>query len=559
MTKLGKVKQTRWKLYLLIAAIACGALVLGPGVLHSAALDKPAPGGELRMSLYADVKTLDPWLSDDTPSDTVRYLTEGVLIRINRRTQQPEAELATSWKVSKDGRKIEFQLRKGVQFPDGSPFAARDVISTFDHLLDPSLHAPVADSFKFDQGVVKVTAQGDYTVTAAFPVPVPGSERLFDLVAVVSAKSSSRPAPGLGAFLIQERKPGTSILLRRNPSYWKHDANGHALPYFDSVRLDIQQNRDLELLKFRRGEVSVIDVLSPDLFERLSKEAPGSVIDSGPTFDSDFMWFNQTAKSPVPANKKEWFRSEVFRRAVSGAINRADIARLVYKGHASPALGPVSPANKLWFNANIKPEVIDTSLTLKQLIQSGFTLQSGSLKDHTGAPVEFSIITNAGNKSRELMATLIQQDLAKLGIKINVVTLDFPSLIERITRSFDYEACLLGFTNVEADPNGVMNIYLSSASNHAWNPGQKAPETPWEHEVDKLMLAQAATPDYHARKKNFDRVQEIIRQQAPIVFLVHPNALSAVAPSLAGVSPSASYPHTFWNAENLFFTKKSGQ
>ena len=70
------------------------------------------------------------------------------------------------------------------------------------------------------------------------------------------------------------------------------------------------------------------------------------------------------------------------------------------------------------------------------------------------------------------------------------------------------------------------------------------------------MLAQAATPDYHARKKSFDRVQEIIHQQAPIVYLVHPNALSAVSPSLVGVSPSASYPHTFWNAESLYFSKK---
>ena len=91
--------------------------------------------------------------------------------------------------------------------------------------------------------------------------------------------------------------------------------------------------------------------------------------------------------------------------------------------------------------------------------------------------MEFSLVTNAGSKTRERMAAMIQQDLAKLGIRVNIVTLDFPSLIERITRSLNYEACLLGLVNVDADPSELMNILLSSASNHPWNPSGKIPET----------------------------------------------------------------------------------
>ena len=72
---------------------------------------------------------------------------------------------------------------------------------------------------------------------------------------------------------------------------------------------------------------------------------------------------------------------------------------------------------------------------------------------------------------------MIQQDLAKLGMKINIVTLDFPSLIERMTRTLNYEACLLGLVNVDPDPSELMNVLLSSASNHPWNPSQKTPET----------------------------------------------------------------------------------
>ena len=156
------------------------------------------------------------------------------------------------------------------------------------------------------------------------------------------------------------------------------------------------------------------------------------------------------------------------------------------------------------------------------------------------------------------MAAMIQQDLAKLGIKVNIVTLDFPSLIARITRSFDYEACLLGFVNVDGDPNGMMNIFLSSASNHPWNPSQKTPATEWEAEMDRLMLAQASTPDRPTRKKSFDRVLEIVHEKAPIIYLVHPNSLSAVSPQVIGVNPSAFYPHTFWDAERIMLTATVG-
>src|SRR5262249_48790941 len=157
-----------------------------------------------------------------------------------------------------------------------------------------------------------------------------------------------------------------------------------------------------------------------------------------------------------------------------------------------------------------KPDPYDPKAALNQLFHEGFRLDSGTLRDRRGNAVEFSIITNAGSKTREQMATMIQQDLGKIGIKISIVTLDFPSLIERITRNMNYEACLLGLTNVDADPSEMMNVLLSSASNHPWNPSQKMPSTSWEAEIDKLMLAQAGTADYAVRKKNFDRVQEIL-------------------------------------------------
>jgi peptide/nickel transport system substrate-binding protein len=500
-----------------------------------------ARGGELRFVLHDEPKTTDPLLMADESAEAIGYLTEGVLIRVNRLTQKPEAELAASWKVSKDSTKITFQLRQGVKFQDGSDLTSASVVKTFQRLLDPALHAPMADTFKTERGMVKISAQGPFTVIADFPAPTASIETIFDQIAIGS---------GLGPFLVAERRPGVSIVLKRNPLYWKRP-----LPVVDAIRIDIEQNRDLELLRFRRGEIQLIDKLTPDLFERLE---PGTAIDAGPTLDSEFLWFNQAKRAPIPERTKEWFRSTAFRHAVSAAIQRADLCRVVYRGHATPAAGPVAPSNKLWFKDGLKPETFDPGAAAKLLAADGFKFEKGVLRDRGGNAVEFSLVTNAGSKTRERMAAMIQEDLSKLGIKINIVTLDFQSLIERMTRSLNYEACLLGLVNVDPDPSELMNILLSSASNHPWNPSQKTPETPWEAEIDRLMLAQAATADYHARKKSFDRVQEILREQMPIVYLLHPNSLSAVSKQVTGVKPTTFFPHTFWDAEHLTVTRPAG-
>jgi peptide/nickel transport system substrate-binding protein len=149
------------------------------------------------------------------------------------------------------------------------------------------------------------------------------------------------------------------------------------------------------------------------------------------------------------------------------------------------------------------------------------------------------------------MVTMIQQDLSQIGIKVNVVTLDFPSLIERITRTYDYEACLLGLVNTDLDPNSQMNVWLSSAENHQWNPKQARPATAWEAELDRLMRAQSSATSDKKRKADFDKVQQIAAEQQPFIYLVNKDAMSAISPAVVGSSPAVLDPHAFWNAELL--------
>lgn len=508
-------------------------------------------GNELRFCLRSDPKTFDPQLVDDSNSETVAYLTGGVLLRVNRVTQQFVPELATSWKLDQQGHRITFHLRHGVSFSDGTSFSAEDVVYTMKRLLGPEIHSPGADAFHVSSEPPQIVVRSPDTVSITFGTVVSGLERLFDGISILSAHSPKKLAAVLGPFQVADYKPGVEVLLTRNPNYWKTDAAGKRLPYIDRIHLQIQQNREMELIRFRRGELDLIDRLEPEVFEQLAHEAPNSAYDAGASVESEMLWFNQAPAAPLPAYKKAWFTSQGFRRAVSEAINRRDVVRVVFKGHAQPAAGPISPANKFWFNVALQPHPFDVPSALRRLNQAGFAMRSGQLYDREGHAVEFSIITNAGNRTRERMATMIQQDLTSIGIRVNVVTLDFPSLLERMTRNLQYEACLLGFTNVDLDPSAEMSVWMSSGPNHQWNPNQKTPATAWEAEIDRLMLRQASESKPEARKRLFDRVQQIVWEQEPFLYLVNKNSLMAFSPQLQNTAPASIGPQAYWNIEVL--------
>ncbi len=507
--------------------------------------------GQLRFCLRSEPKTFDPLKVEDDASVAIRYLTGGVLVRLNRQTQAVEPGLATSWKISNDSEQITFKLRSGVSFSDGTPFSAEDVAFTIHRLMDPALHSATGDAFRSGSGNVETKIISSTEISITFPAPVAGLERQFDQVAILSAHSPKKEMAVLGPFMVADYKPGATVLLQRNPNYWKTDEQGRKLPYLDSIQLDIQPNRDVEMLRFKQNEINLINALDSEYFDKLASTSQNVAHDAGPSLDSEQMWFNEVARAPIPGYKKNWFRSATFRRAVSQAINRNDLARVVFRGHAQPAVGPVSPANKFWFNSKLKPEACSPDAALKALQKEGFHLENGALKDMQGNDVVFSIITNSGNKYRERMATMIQEDLQKIGMHVNVVTLDFPSLLERMTQTSDYEAILLGMTNTGLDPNEVMNVWLSSSENHQWNPSEKSPETPWEAEIDNLMRAQASAADPKKRKESFDRVQEIAVEQAPFIYLVNRNALSAVSAKVQNASPVILVPQTYWNVERL--------
>ena len=149
-------------------------------------------GGELRFCLRSEPKTFNPLLVEDEASETIRYLTGGVLVRVNRITLKAEPNLATSWKVSEGGKRIRFKLHEGLKYSDGTPFSASDVAYTMQQLMDPALHSSTGDAFRSAEGklVAQVISANEIEIT--FPAPVANLVNLFDTVTILSANSPQK-------------------------------------------------------------------------------------------------------------------------------------------------------------------------------------------------------------------------------------------------------------------------------------------------------------------------------------------------------------------------------
>jgi peptide/nickel transport system substrate-binding protein len=539
----------------------------------------PAYGGHLVVALRSEPKTLNPVVANDISSREVIGQMTADLIHINRYTQSSESAVAKSWKVSPDQRRYTLDLRHGLRFSDGVPFDADDVVFSFKVYLDAKVNAPQRDSLLVGETPVTVRKVDPYTVTFELSRPYASAERLFDSVAIlprhlleraysegklVHAWSLDTPPDriaGLGPFRLKEYVPGQRLTLEGNPYYWKTDHNGHHLPYLGEITFLCVGNEDAEVLRFESGETDIINRINVDNYSVLQQERSSrglQLYDLGPDLEYNFLLFNLNSTLPAEAGeirrKQQWFNDVRFRQAISSAIDREGMNRIVYHGRGAPIWTHVSPGNRLWFDSSTPRPARSLSHSRDLLRAAGFSWreEDGSLIDRRGTPVEFSIVTSSSSSERTEMATMIQQDLRELGIRLQVVPLEFHSMLDRIFQTHDYEVAVMGLGGGDVDPNSQMNVWLSSGDDHLWNLGQVHPATVWEAEIDRLMKQQMSTPGPKDRKRLYDRVQEIEIEAVPVVFLVSPNLLVGAKERLRNFKPAILDSHTLWNSEQLF-------
>ncbi|MGC1482819.1 MAG: ABC transporter substrate-binding protein [Candidatus Acidiferrum sp.] len=539
------------------------------------------PGGRLVIALRDAPKTLNPLTAADTPSREVIAAMQADLIHINRATQLTEPALAKSWKVSSDGLRYTLTLRKGLRFSDGHSLDADDVLFTFRVYLDENVHATQRDLLVVGGKPITVNKLDPYTLVFQLAKPYGVEERFFDGLAILPRHLLEKPYEegklsqlwtpstppsewaGLGPFRLKEYVPGQKLVLERNPYYWKTDTSGHRLPYLDELDFIFVPSADAQVLRFQSGETDLITHLGAENYAVLSRRQRGyTMADAGPGLEYNFLFFNLNdlgeKSSPDLTKKQKWFRDAKFRQAVSAAIDRQAIVRLVYQGRGAALWGPVTPGDRRWVDAAIPhpPRSLERARAL--LKDAGFSWSTApngesTVLDSDGKPVEFSILTSSSNADRAKMATLVQDDLKQLGMRVQVVPLEFRSLVDRITQTKEYDACLLGLASYDTDPNSDLNVWLSSGGTHLWNPSQSHPATAWEAEIDRLMEQQLSTPGYEQRKKLYDRVQEILAENQPMIFLASPDVLVGAKNTLANIHPAVLEPYLLWNVEQFFF------
>jgi len=536
-------------------------------------------GGRLVFALRGEPKTLNPLIAADTRSREVIGIMQADLVHINRATQLTEPALAKSWKISPDGLQYTIILRHGLKFSDGQPLDADDVLFTFRVYLDENVHAPQRDLLIISGKPITVRKLDARTVVFRLPKTYGVGERLFDGLAILPRHLLEKPYQegkvsqigtlataanqwaGLGPFRLKEYVAGQRLVLERNPYYWKTDVKGNRLPYADELVFLFVPNADAQVLKFQSGETDAIAQLSAENFSVLSRQLRGyTMVDAGPGLEYNFLFFNLNdlgeKTSPELTRKQKWFREVRFRQAVSAAVDREAIVRLVYQGRGTPLWGLVAPGNRRWGNEKLAhpPRSLERARAL--LKDAGFSWGNGpngesSLLDSEGKLVEFSILTSSTNADRAKMATLIQDDLKQLGMRVQVVPLEFRSLLDRVTQTKEYDACVMGIASYDADPNSDINVWLSSGGTHLWNPSQEHPATAWEAEIDRLISEQMIARTFAQRKKLYDRAQEILAENQPMIFLASPDILAGAKNSLGNFQPAVLEPYVLWNVEQL--------
>ena len=533
----------------------------------------PLRGGSLTASVRSEPGTFNRFApnGNQAPVDALTRLTHATLVRVNRVTGEPEPWLAERWTTSPDGKTITLTLRDGITFSDGTPFTSADVAFTFKALYEPSTASSLASGVTVQRKPLQVSAPDPRTVVITLPAPFAPGAAVLDNVPIFpkhllqgaldarafgtawSTKTPPSSIAGLGPFVIAEYVPGQRMTFARNPRYWRKDAAGVQLPYLDRLVMEFVTGQDAEMLRVQAGAVDVMtvaDVRPDDIagLRRLRDQGAIQLIDVGVSVDPNTLWFNLTPGNAAVKAKPYLGRAE-FRQAISYGVDRDAIAKTVYLGAAEAVHGPISSGNRTWYSASAPTFPYDPAKARLLLAKIGLADRNrdGTLDDGGGKPVRFSIITQAGH-IRERTATMIQEQLRQLGIGVDIVALDPPSIFGRFGKG-DYESIYYGFQASAFDPAMNLDLWMSGGSAHVWNLG--APEA-WERELDAVMLRQSSASTVAERQQLLLEAQRIFAEHLPQIYFVAPKVTIALSRRVGGAVPVLLDPKILWNAESLY-------
>jgi len=484
----------------------------------------PAYGDVLVEGSIGDASNLIPILASDSTSHGIASLIYNGLVKYDKDINIV-GDLAKSWEVSPDGLTITFHLRENVKWHDGYPFTADDVLFTYQITVDPKTPTPYAGDFL---KVKKAEVIDPYTFRVTYREPFApalmswGSAVLpKHLLAgrdITKSPLARRPI-GTGPYKFKEWVTGQKIVLVSNHDYFE------GRPYIDGYILRIIPDTATMFLELRAGNLDKMN-LSPlqyvrqtenNLFRKNFRKYRYL------SFSYTYLGFN--LQNPLFADKR-------VRQAISYAIDRREIIEGVLLGLGQVATGPYKPGT--WpYNENVKKYPYDPKKAKELLEEVGWKDSNGDgILDKGGRPFSFEIITNQGNEVRAKCAEIIQRRLAEIGIAVKIRIIEWAAFVNDFINKRRFEATILGWT-IPMDPD----IY------DVWHSSKTAPQelnfiSYKNSEVDRLLERGRGTFDINERKKCYFRIQEILAEEQPYVFLYVPDALPIISARVRGIEPA---------------------
>jgi peptide/nickel transport system substrate-binding protein len=224
----------------------------------------------------------------------------------------------------------------------------------------------------------------------------------------------------------------------------------------------------------------------------------------------------------------------------------------IYRGLGETQKSEISVQSP-YYNKNIKGYDYNPQKAKELLLQEGFKYDSkGILLDSQGNPVRFTLITNAGNKTREAMGTQIKQDLAKIGVQVDFSPLAFNVLVDKLSNTLEWDAHIIGFTGGN-EPHAP-NLWYIDGNLHMFNQdspnitGRKVSQ--WEKQIAALYLKGSQELDIEKRKQIYGQAQQLVEEYVPFIYLVNPYSLAAVRNRFEGIKYCA-LGGAFWNLEQI--------
>ncbi len=520
------------------------------------------------------------------------FIYEG-LLQTNGVTLALEPALAESWQVSSDQKEIIFTLRENLRWSDGQPLTSEDVVFSYQEVyLNPKIPSGIQDILRVGQKRQFPTVRALDPRRVVFRIPEPfapflrfvggipilPAHVLRPSIHTLDAQGNPRflsmwgtdtpvqQIVGNGPYVMERYTPSQRVVFRRNPYYWQKDKQGNPLPRIERIIWQIIESTDTQLLRFLSQELDAISV-PPEAFQLLKKESKKrnfTVYNAGPETLSTFIAFNlnraqnQQGVPLVDPIKSRWFHNRLFRQAVAYGINRERMRDTIFRGLGVLQNSPIHPDSP-YYNPQVKVYEYNPERAKQLLRQAGFTWNTqGQLVDDQGHPVRFTLLTNIERRIRPAMAAQIKQDLAQLGMQVDVQTMSFNPYVERLNRTRDWECYLGGFGGGGIDPHSGFNIWYSRGNLHTFNQGPQPGQPPlknwsvqpWELQIDDLLIRASQEMDEAKRKEIYWQFQALTQEELPFIYLVNNLALEAVRNRVKGIAFSPlSGP--FWNLPQL--------